>query len=63
MELIVGIDLLAIKATVGDEVVASDILHAFRQFLHLGVIGSLLDVGVNLLFDFVGIVGHVILGG
>lgn len=63
MELIVGIDLLAVKATVGDEVVASDILHAFRQFLHLGVIGSLLDVGVNLLFDFVGIVGHIILGG
>lgn len=63
VELVVGIDLLAVDTTVGDEVVASDILHAFGQFLHLGVRGSLLDVGVNLLFDFVVIIGHVILGG
>lgn len=63
MELIVGVDLLAVDATVGDEVVASDVFNSSGQFLHLGMIGSLLDVGVNLLFDFVGIIGHVILGG
>ena len=63
MELIVGIDLLAMATTVGDEVVASDVFRSSRQFLHLGMLGSLLDVGVNLLFDFVGIVAHVILGG
>ena len=63
VEFVVGVDLLAVATTVGDEVVASDVLHAFGQFLHLGVRGSLLDVGVNLLFDFVGIIGHVVLGG
>lgn len=47
---------------VGHDVVGLDGLPVLRQFNHLGVLGSLLDVGIKLLFGFSVIVVVVSIG-